>query len=252
MRTPRSLLADMADCIGFFTRLPAPLPPSPERPFARALWAAPLAGLVVALVAALVMAIAAGLSLPPAICALLAVAATVIVTGALHEDGLADTADGLFGGYTRERRLEIMKDSRIGTFGAAALVFSIALRAAALAAIGPAWPALLALVAAHMASRAVLPALLHATAPAKPDGLAASVGAVPRETAVAALLIGFVALLPLGMFAAILTALALALIFIALRQAALQRIGGTTGDIVGALQQLCEIAVLCAAAAAFT
>jgi adenosylcobinamide-GDP ribazoletransferase len=198
------------------------------------------------------MMLAAALQLPPAICALLAVATTMIVTGALHEDGLADTADGLFGGYTRERRLEIMKDSRIGTFGAAALVFSIALRAAALAAIGLSWAAMLALVAAHMASRAVLPALLHATRPAKPEGLAASVGAVSRETAIVALAIGAVALLPLGILAAVQATFALALIFAAVRQAANQRIGGVTGDIVGALQQLCEIAALCAAAAAFT
>ena len=176
----------------------------------------------------------------------------MIVTGALHEDGLSDTVDGFFGGFSRERRLEIMHDSRIGTFGSAALIFSIALRAAALAAIGAEMPAVLALIAAHMASRGLLPALMHATSPAKADGLAASVGAVPRNSAVAALAVGGASLLLLGPLAALVCALVLGLIFIALRQQAISRIGGLTGDVVGALQQLAEIAVLCAAAAAFT
>lgn len=251
MRDFRSLLADVTDCIGFFTCLPVAGAAAPDRAFAPALWAAPVAGLVVALVAALFMAIAAGLGMPATICALVAVAAAMIVTGALHEDGLSDTVDGFFGGFSRERRLEIMKDSRIGTFGAAVLVFSVALRAAALAAIGPSWEAASALVAAHMASRALLPAMMHAMPAAKPEGLAASVGAVARDTALAALALGVAALLLLGLPVAFATGLALALIFLFVRQQATDRIGGHTGDVVGALQQLAEITVLCAAAVAF-
>lgn len=250
MRSPGTLLGDVADCIGFFTRLPVPSSATPDRAFAPALWAAPVAGLAVALVAASVLALAAGLGMPASICALAAVAATMAVTGALHEDGLSDTVDGFFGGYTRERRLEIMRDSRIGAFGASALIFSIALRAAALAAIGPSWNALFALVAAHMASRALLPAMLNLVPPARGDGLSASVGEVPRGTAGAALAVGAATLLLLGPLAMLLTAAALVLIFYAVARTARDRIGGQTGDVLGALQQLAEIAVLCAAAAA--
>jgi adenosylcobinamide-GDP ribazoletransferase len=250
MRDFRSLLADVTDCIGFFTRLPVPGQTRPDRAFAPALWAAPFAGLVVALVGALIMAIAAGIDMPPAVCALLAVAATMALTGALHEDGLSDAVDGLYGGFSRERRLEIMHDSRIGTFGSAALIFSIALRAAALTAIGPTWDAALALVAAHMASRALLPVMMHAVPPARPEGLAASVGRVPRDTALAALAIGAAALLVLGFPLAVGIGLVAALVFMWVRKEALDRIGGQTGDILGALQQLAEISILCAAASA--
>jgi adenosylcobinamide-GDP ribazoletransferase len=251
MRDLRSLLADVTDCIGFFTRLPVAGAAAPDRAFAPALWAAPIAGLAVALVGLLFMAIAAGMGMPPAICAFVAIAATMVATGALHEDGLSDTVDGFFGGFSRERRLEIMKDSRIGTFGAAALVFSIALRAAALAAIGPSWEAACAVIAAHMASRALLPAMMHDVPPAKPDGLAASVGTVPRDTALAALALGAASLLLLGLPLAVGTAAALALVFLFVRRQAIERVGGQTGDVLGALQQLAETAALCAAAAAF-
>ncbi len=255
MRDARSLIADITECVGFFTRLPVPsrmISQGADRAFAPSLWAAPVAGLAVALVGAAAMAIAAGLGMPATISALAAIAVTMAATGALHEDGLSDTVDGFFGGFSRERRLEIMKDSRIGAFGAAALIFSVAFRASALAAIGPGWGAAFALAAAHMASRALLPAMLHAVPPARSDGLAASVGAVPRETAVAALVIGALSLLLLGLKPMLLTAAALALIFHLVGRTARARIGGHTGDVLGALQQLAEIAVLCAAAAAFS
>ena len=252
MRDAGTLLTDVTDCIGFFTRLPVASAGAADRAFAPALWAAPIAGLAVALAGGLVLALSSAVGLPSTVSALLVVAATMALTGALHEDGLSDTFDGLFGGFTRERRLEIMKDSRIGAFGASTLVFSIGLRAAALAAIGVSWEALYGLVAAHMASRALLPAMLHAAPPARSDGLAASVGTVDRNTALAALALGAAPLLLLGPLALILTAAALAAVFVLIDRTARDRIGGHTGDILGALQQAAEIIVLCAAAAVFT
>ncbi len=250
MREPRTLLADIAANISFFTRLP--IASADDRDFAGALWAAPLAGAIVGLVGAVVLLAGAALALPAAICALMAIAAAMAVTGALHEDGLSDTVDGFFGGYSRQRRLEIMKDSRIGAFGAAALVFSIGLRAAALTEIGASLAAVGALVAAHASSRAILPAFMLFTPPSKPDGLAASVGAIPREAAVGALGIGALALLTIGPMKALIAASAVALLFLWLRRQAISRIGGHTGDVLGALQQVGEIAVLCVAAAALT
>src|ERR1700759_1370209 len=106
-------------------------------------------------------AIASALALPALAAALIAIAATALVTGALHEDGLADTADGFGGGATREMKLEIMRDSRIGTFGVLALIFSVGLRAIAIADTGTRWHVFAALIAAHTLSRGVLPAAMH-------------------------------------------------------------------------------------------
>ena len=114
--------------------------------------------------------------LPPLPAAALAVAATVAVTGALHEDGLADVADGFGGGATRERKLEIMRDSRIGTYGVCALILSFILRISALTNLGD--PALVTavLVAAHAAARAPIPAFMRLVPAARTDGLSADAG----------------------------------------------------------------------------
>jgi adenosylcobinamide-GDP ribazoletransferase len=176
----------------------------------------------------------------------------MLVTGALHEDGLADTADGLGGGATRERKLEIMRDSRIGTYGVAALAFSILLRVATLAALPPGL-AVAALIAAHMAGRAMIPQFLGSLPPARDDGLSANVGAVGERTAAIALSIAVVALLVLlGPMAALVAGTVLAAWFLVLKALAQRQLGGHTGDICGALEQGGEILVLLAAAAAFS
>src|SRR5437763_10273753 len=116
------LFADLAAAIAFYTRLPLrPAGPVDGAAVARASWCAPLVGALIGALAGLAYWIAYRLNLPPLVCATLAVAAGMLLTGGLHEDGLADTADGL-GGETRERALDIMRDGRIGVFGAGALV----------------------------------------------------------------------------------------------------------------------------------
>jgi adenosylcobinamide-GDP ribazoletransferase len=197
-----------------------------------------------------VVGILVALGLPATIAALLAVAATVLVTGALHEDGLADTADGLGGGADRARKLAIMRDSRTGAYGVLALVLSIALRAAALSVLTtPRVGA--ALVAAHVVSRAALPVVMRGLAPARDDGLGASAGQ-PDDSAVGwCLAIGIVvALLCLG-FVPGLVGFVIAVIAIAAFAALARRqIGGYTGDVLGAAQQIGEIVMLLTAAAA--
>jgi adenosylcobinamide-GDP ribazoletransferase len=245
-------LSDLAACVGFYTRLPVAVLGAPSEDFAHAQWAAPLAGAVVGAIGGGALLIAAWAGLSPLICALLAVAATMLVTGALHEDGLADTADGLGGGATRERKLEIMRDSRIGTYGVAALAFSILLRVATLAALPPGL-AVAALIAAHMAGRAMIPQFLGSLPPARDDGLSANVGAVGERTAAIALSIAVVALLVLlGPMAALVAGTVLAAWFLVLKALAQRQLGGHTGDICGALEQGGEILVLLAAAAAFS
>src|SRR4051794_19453051 len=105
--TPDRIGADLAACFGFFTRLPVGRLGFRQVNFAEALWASPLAGAVVGVAAGSALAIAAWLGLPPTLAAIVALAAAILVTGSLHEDGVADIADGFGGGNTRERKLEI-------------------------------------------------------------------------------------------------------------------------------------------------
>lgn len=244
----RALRAELLACLAFYTRLPVNAGNDAGRSFAEAQWAAPVAGLAVALCGALAFWLTAILALPPLLGGLIAVAATMLATGALHEDGLSDTFDGFGGGRTREEKLEIMRDSRVGSYGAAALIFSILLRAGALAAIASPAHVALALIAAHMSARALMPAFMHAVPPTRSDGLSAGVGVIPRQTATAALVLGGAALLPMGLSAAVATAILLVIWMFFLRRLAERQIGGQTGDVLGMLEQGAEILVLLAAA----
>jgi adenosylcobinamide-GDP ribazoletransferase len=249
---PRRLASEVAACIGFFTRLPAGRLGLPEASFAVALWAAPLAGALVGLCAGIAFAVASWLALPHALAAVVALGAALMVTGSLHEDGVADVADAFGGGHTRERKLEIMKDSRNGTFGVVALTMTLIARWAAIAALFTTGQAFAALVAAHAASRALLPAFMAMVAPARPGGLSAGIGPVPGAVAVAALCLGALALLMLGLEAAAAAALALGVLFFVMKWLTERQIGGQTGDVLGALQQAGEVVVLFAAAAHFS
>ena len=132
------LLADLAACLRFYTRLPLPglareADPQAMPDFSRAAPLVPIAGALIGLMGALVLAFAANLGLAPLPAATIAIGCLVLITGAIHEDGLADLCDGFGGGSTPERKLEIMRDSRLGTYGAAALVLSLLLRIGTLA-----------------------------------------------------------------------------------------------------------------------
>jgi adenosylcobinamide-GDP ribazoletransferase len=210
----------------------------------------PIAGALVGLIGAAVYWLTSAVGLPPFSAAALALAATLIATGCLHEDGLADTADGFGGGSSRERKLEIMRDSRIGTYGACALALSLILRWSALASIADPAAVAMALIAAHAAARAPLPAFMRFVPPARSDGLAAAAGGPPREGAAAASFLGVVALgLCLGPGAVIIGLLLLSSAAILMAWLSVQQIGGQTGDVLGALEQINEILILLTAAA---
>ena len=213
----------------------------------------PVVGIGVGLVSAVVLLLADRIW-SPVVASLLAVAASILVTGALHEDGLADTADGLGGGSSVEKRLAIMKDSRIGTYGTLVLAFSLSLRVAALADM-PSWTAAAALISAHAAARItpafVMNALPYAgdTAAMKVSYVDASVSAHDRRFA---LVVVLCALLPLA-FISILSLISGLLVGAALAAAvtywARQRINGYTGDVLGAIEQMFEIGFLLGVAA---
>jgi adenosylcobinamide-GDP ribazoletransferase len=180
-------------------------------------------------------------SLTPTLAAVCGVAAGLLLTGALHLDGLADTFDAL-GGWTRERALEIMRDHRIGTYGAAAVVVDLLAKTAAVAALTGAWTQI---VCACAAAR-VVPVLLSAVLPyARPGGgLGAVLGG--RARAVAALVLGAAVCLSLGGLVVLLAALGTAVLSGAL---AYRWLGGITGDLLGAAAEVAELAALVAAVA---
>ena len=249
---PRRALRDIAEALQFFTRLPAPADKTAPLDFNRAAWAAPVAGAVVGLVGAAALALARGLGLPPFMCAGLATAALVATTGALHEDGLADAADGFGGGATRERKLDIMRDSRIGAFGGTALALALILRVGALAAaLGLGFRfAAAALILASAASRpgALMPLAL--LGPARRDGAGASAGPLSTRALAAAYVAALIIALALGVFAlgvgrSLSGALASAVGAAAMCALAKRQIGGQTGDVAGAAQQWAEIGAWC-------
>ena len=241
--SPLARPADIATALALLTRLPLRADFSRG---ARAAWAYPLAGLVVAALAALPTAALLWLGVTPLLAALVFVASQVILTGAMHEDGLADSADGFWGGWERARRLEIMKDSHIGSYGVIALILSLSARCLAIALLlghtGWLWP----LLAVAMLSRATMPALMAALPHARDTGLSHAQGRAPTDTATLAAALGLCAALLLtglpGLGLAILATLT------ALTTAAIakSKIGGQTGDILGATQQITEITLLIA------
>ena len=242
--------ADFAVATAFLTRIPVTMPAGHAGRLADAAWALPLVGAGIGGLAAFAFLLVQLLGLGDWPAALLTVLTGIVLTGALHEDGLADTADGVIGGHDRDQRLAIMRDSRHGTFGVIAIVLSLLLRAAALARISEAVYAGLALIAAHAASRSALPSAMRALVPARANGLGAAAGRPRTPLAIAALAIGLlITLAALGpMRGAIAFGLAAASMSI-LGMLAHHRIGGYTGDVLGAFQQTGEIVMLLTAAA---
>jgi adenosylcobinamide-GDP ribazoletransferase len=242
----------LADCAGdlktsvqFFTRLPMTGGTPGGGDLARAAWAFPLAGIVVGLIAAAAYALAYKLGLAGWPAAALAVAATLLVTGCLHEDGLADTVDGFGGGDTQERKLDIMRDSRIGTYGVCALTVSIVLRIAALAAFASPALTLWALIAAHGAARATLPLFMALVPPARKDGLAYAAGKPSGERVVTASVLAILILaIALGPAHGIAALIVLLVVVALMAWLAVVQIDGQTGDVLGAVEQVSEIAIL--------
>ena len=237
---------DFRIALGFLTRLPIATVNGGTSSLARASRCFPLAGVVIGAIAGAAYAIAADLDLPPLIAAAIAVASSIVVTGALHEDGLADSADALGVRGGREAKLGAMRDSRIGAFGVLALGFSVLLRILALGAIGQPAGVFAALIAAHAWARAPLPWVMHSEATARQDGLAVAAGRPSRQTAGVALIIGAVILVialgPATAFAAVIAGgLAQGLVPLARRE-----LGGVTGDVLGAIEQLAETLILLA------
>jgi adenosylcobinamide-GDP ribazoletransferase len=204
-------------------------------------WAYPVVGGVVGVIGAGVFAVCNLAGLQPLPSAVITLTAQLFATGALHEDGLADLADGFGGGRDRQRKLEIMRDSNIGTFGALALGLSMLLRVSAIA--GLADPTLW-LIAIGTLSRTAMLGLLATTKPARRDGIAASLHTLPKLAVAVGMGIGVASALILPH--PIVAIMACAAVTLGLRWLCLRQIDGQTGDVLGACAVLAECALWCA------
>lgn len=243
---------DLAIALIFLTRLPVRTSaPWKKDDLAGSVVMFPLVGMVVGTIGATIYASSNALGLPPFLAASITLALLIVVTGALHEDGLADIADGFGGGETKEDKLRIMRDSRLGSYGTLALALGLVLRIGALAALADPWIVGSALIATSTLSRATMPPAMTFMPQARDNGLAAKAGRPHPGRSTAAILLALAIAcicLSLGQVVAVLMATALCsglLLCIAQRQ-----IGGITGDVMGALQQSTEIIGLLALVAA--
>lgn len=253
---PEDWAEDLKTAAAFLTRIPLNQRESGVFALARAFRTFPIVGALAGFGAGLVLWLAVAVHLPANLACLVAIFALIAVTGALHEDGLADTADGFWGGSTRERKLEIMRDSRVGTFGLISVVASVLLRSTALESItlGGVAAVMGALIAAESLSRHNIVAFMAATEPARSEGLAFAAGRPSPETArtslVLALVVGVPALWVAGGLLAVVIGLVItSLAYGGMKTLAIRQISGHTGDTCGAVQQVTEAAILLGLAA---
>jgi adenosylcobinamide-GDP ribazoletransferase len=212
---------------------------------AKAAWAFPLAGLLVGLIAAAVYALAHRIGIAAWPAAALSTGAALLVTGCLHEDGLADTADGFGGGAAREQKLDIMRDSRIGTYGVCVLIVALLLRVGTLASFFSSVAAVWALLASNAGARATMMTFMFLVPPARRDGLSSDAGRPPLESVIAAAALGFIIIaLCLGLLHAIAALVLLIVAVVLMAWLSRKQIGGQTGDVLGAVEQIAEIVIL--------
>jgi adenosylcobinamide-GDP ribazoletransferase len=248
------MLVALLQAVRFYSRLRVPVLASETDPygvpdFSRLPLVLPFAGILLALPGSVVLALSLETGLPSLIGAILAIGVTCLITGAFHEDGLADMADGFGGGATIERRLEIMKDSRIGSFGAAALIFVVLLRITTLAAIADkvgTLASLSAFVGAALISRCCGLVPLAFLKPARSGGFSASISSPGKMGTGLAIGLGTLVMAGLHQLAGSpISATFSSLVGAVLPAFALTRlsawlIDGQTGDVAGAVQQLSE------------
>lgn len=253
-----NLLDDLRICLIFFTRLPLRWRGDlPRERITSAFRAAPFSGLVIGFVAWAGYALGSFVGLDPYAAGFLAVGAHLLATGAFHEDGWADTFDGLGGGADRAAKLEIMRDSRIGTYGAAALTVALVLKALLIAEISAYLDTLVALMAAAVLAKTAVVVVMRATPAAAEDGQSAAAGRPAAGDVAFALGAGAVMTLLLAAVAGPIKALVVAPAAVlaaaaaaaAVATTARRQLGGQTGDVLGACAVAAELAALCAFAA---
>lgn len=248
------LMDNLALTLAFFSRIPLPASLGNRidhnAKLGKAAGLFPIAGLLIALPVAIVWFFASSY-LPATIAAGLALGTSLLITGGLHEDGFADCADGLGATQNRERALEIMRDSRIGTYGSLALILSIGLRWAALSSLDPV-SGILAILICSSGARSAMTIAMQFSNYARPDGLGEQANDMSQSSFMTAIGIAFIIALLCGWLWGV---LALCLAFLAtwlFLKRLEQRIGGYTGDGLGAMEQIAEITILITLAGAWS
>lgn len=240
------LWGELYTVLVFFTRLK--LPAGEVVQLADAARAFSVAGVVVGGIAAVVLVLGAAAGLHPLVSSLLALGAGMIVSGAMHEDGLADTADSL-GVIGSEKKLTVMNDSSIGTYGVLALVVNVGLKAGLLAGMATPGIAALSLLAAAVLGRGGLPLMMATMKPARDSGLGFGAGIPTRGDAVISALVGvLLAVLFVGPLGALVATVAAGLGIWLVGYNARHQLGGFSGDVLGAGEQVAELFVLLALA----
>jgi adenosylcobinamide-GDP ribazoletransferase len=252
---PTRVTDDLLTAFMLLTRLPlsrfarADTPPD----LARCVWAFPVVGFAVNGLGGLVCWLLHKAGVPPLLAAAWVLATTVILTGGFHEDGLADTADGFGGGSSPIRKLEIMRDSRIGSYGALALLLSVMIRAAAIAALVDPTRVVAAMIVAGMLGRTGMLVILLALRPARAGGMGAAMGKIDAKSAAVGFGLTIVAAL---VWLPIRPALAMVILGIgastAVAKLAHTQIGGYTGDVLGAAEVITECVALTVATVIFS
>lgn len=229
----------------FLTRIPLGGFHTPSTPLSATVWCFPIVGAVVGLFGALVFTAFDWLGTSVWISAAAAISATYLLTGGLHEDGLADVADGFGGGASLERKLAIMRDSRIGSYGVSALVLSILARVAALASLADAGSAVPGLIVAGAISRCAIGPVMALLPHARSDGLSALAGRPRSSHAWIGIAVAFAIGWGFAGISDVFFAMSAAAVGVAaIAMIAKRQIGGQTGDVLGAVAQVAEVAVL--------
>lgn len=207
-------------------------------------WAYPIVGIILAIPISILGYILSILGFDSGVISAVLIITLIFLTGAMHEDGLADTADGFWGGWTKDTRLEIMKDSRIGTYGVIALVFSILIRWYCLKIIIDQNLLFIAVVVSVILSRSLMSCYMWITPNAKDKGLSFNTGRPDDISAIVAFTLGASVTLLLVGFKGIFLLLLGSIIVWLSRILSLHKIDGQTGDTIGAVQQICEVIIL--------
>jgi adenosylcobinamide-GDP ribazoletransferase len=246
-----SILSDIPAAFSLLTRLPIPVDHElAGKRAATSTWAYPLVGATLGLLAGIIGSLLYWFGAPASIAAIAALTTLALTTGGMHEDGLADCADGFGGAFDKDRRLEIMKDSRIGAYGAIALIIFLLARATSMESLVNI-TFIPALVAVGAASRLPVVLAMYAMPNARADGLSSGVGKPPEMSLIIAIIttiilcylcIGWSGIFVFGW--AMIAAIIMAVI-------AHRSIGGQTGDVLGAMQQWAEVGALATAVSAF-
>ena len=237
----RGRLIEVQLAFMLLSRLPAGTLSGKAPSLATSIWAFPLVGCIIGGIIALSYGGLSFIGLPPIIAALLALSLGLLATGALHEDGLADSADGMGGGHDRERKLAIMKDSQIGSYGVLALIMVMGLRVFGLASLPPDFNMIALIITVSIFSRTIMVAYLCLLPSARDTGLGEMASGQTYTPLVFASALSFpmMAFCGVTILPSLIIMLIIALSFALLAK---RQIGGQTGDICGAGQMLSETA----------